>query len=234
VAFACRKRNRKLTVFAARKANPLKIERMRALGATVQLEGADFDDAKDAAKSYANANHELYIEDGLIGAIAEGAGTIAVELTQKDAPPLDAIFVPLGNGSLVNGVGTWLKHHAPHTRVIAVCAQSAPAMALSFAARKPVEAPSTSIADGIAVRVPVAEAVHTMAQTVDEVMLVTDDAMLDAMRALHTAGGLVIEPAGAAGVAAIAKQGKKYAGARVASILTGGNLTESRIRDWLY
>lgn len=106
-------------------------------------------------------------------------------------------------------------------------------MALSFAKGKPLDAPSTTIADGIAVRVPVPAAVDLMQRTVDEVVLVDDDAMLGAMRRLLTDAGLVVEPAGAAGVAAIAQRANELAGKRVATILTGGNLTEEQVREWL-
>jgi len=232
MAYACRKRNKPITVFAARTANPLKVERMKALGAHVELTGDDFDQAKDAAKNHARENAGFYVEDGKLAPIAEGAGTIAVELTD-DSEPLDAIFVPLGNGALVNGIGTWIKHHAPRTRVIAVCAQNAPSMALSFEANTAITAPSSTIADGIAVRVPVPEAVAAMASTVDEVMLVTDDEMLQSMRALLDDAGLIVEPAGAAGVAAIQKRAQELANKRVATILTGGNLTAQQIAEWL-
>jgi threonine dehydratase len=232
MAYACRKRGVPLTVFAARGANPLKIERMRALGAAVKLQGDDFDQAKDAAREHGAAKGQIYIEDGRLGAIAEGAGTMAVELTA--GTPLDAVFVPLGNGSLVNGIGTWIKHASPQTRVIAVCAQGAASMALSWKAGKPVDAPSETIADGIAVRVPVPDAVDLMARTVDDVLLVSDQDMLQAMRHVFLDAGLVIEPAGAAGVAAIANAARDWSGRRVAAILTGGNLTEEQVRDWLY
>lgn len=232
MAYACRKQGRKLTVFAARSANPLKVARMRSLGATVRLEGDDFDAAKDAARRYAQEKRTLFVEDGLLGAIAEGAGTIAVELVSAKTP-LDAVFVPLGNGSLVNGVGTWLRRFSPTTRVVAVCAQAAPSMALSWKSRKPIIAPSTTIADGIAVRVPVPEAVGFTAGTVDDVTLVTDQEMLAAMRLLHLHAGLVVEPSGAAGVAAVAQRARELSGQRVAAILTGGNLTEQQVREWL-
>ena len=232
MAYACRKRGVALTVFAARGANPLKIDRMRALGATVTLQGDDFDQAKDAAKESARENGQIYIEDGRLGAIAEGAATMAVELADREN--LEAIFVPLGNGSLVNGIGTWLKHASPKTRVIAVCAASAPSMALSWQARRPVDAPSDTIADGIAVRVPVPDAVDLMSATVDEVMLVSDDEMRAAMRYLMADTGLVVEPAAAAGIAAIARRAGALKGARVAAIITGGNLTDAQVRDWLY
>ena len=232
MAFACRKRNIPITVFAAKAANPLKIDRMRALGAQVELAGDDFDQAKDAAKRHTIHQGALYVEDGRLGAIAEGAGTIAVELL--DGGPLDAVFVPLGNGSLVNGIGTWIKHASPQTRVIAVCAEAAPSMFISWRERRPVEAPSTTIADGIGVRVPVSEAVESMASTVDEVTLVSDEEMRTWMRRLFKDAGIVIEPAGAAGLAAIGRASHEWEGSRVATILTGGNLTEQQLRDWLY
>src|SRR5712691_6281746 len=99
---------------------------MRALGANVILEGQDFDEAKDGALRHATETGAFYVEDGLLGPIAEGAGTIAAELGRMD-DPLDACIVPLGNGSLINGMGLWLKRFSPSTTVIAVCASGAPA-----------------------------------------------------------------------------------------------------------
>ena len=232
MAFACRKRGVPLTVFAARGANPLKVDRMRSLGATVVLQGEDFDEAKDAARRRATDSGALFVEDGRIGAIAEGAATIAVELL-RDPKPLDVLFVPVGNGALVNGVGAWTRHASPSTRIVGVCAASSPSMAISWRERRAVEAPSTSIADGIAVRVPVPEAVTAMLTTVDEMALVDDASMLEWMRHLHRDAGLVVEPSGAAGLAAIAARSAALEGRRVATILTGGNLTEDQLRSWL-
>ncbi len=233
MAYAARKRGDRLTVFAAVTASPLKVERMRALGADVVLEGADFDGAKASAKEHAGRTGSLYVEDGLLPEIAEGAGTIAAELGRLD-DPLDAVFVPLGNGSLVNGIGTWIKRFSPATRVIAVCATGAPAMELSWRAGKPVSTDrAETIADGISVRVPVPEALAAMRETVDEVMLVSDEEIVAAMRMLFLDAGLVVEPAGAAGVAAVAKRRTELAGRRVAVPICGGNLTEDQIRRWL-
>lgn len=91
-----------------------------------------------------------------------------------------------------------------------------------------------TIADGIAVRVPVQEALEIMRDTVDDVMLVTDDEIVEAMRLVHRNAGLVLEPAGAAGIAAVAKRRSELAGKRVAVVLTGGNVTEEQVRQWLY
>ena len=161
------------------------------------------------------------------------AGTIALELDRMDQR-LDAIFVPLGNGSLINGIGAWVKHSSPKTAVIGVCAEGAPSMELSWRAGKPVSTSTiATIADGIGVRVPVAEALAAMRSTVDEVMLVGDEEILEAMRMLFVETGLVVEPAGAAGLAAIARRRDQLAGQRVATPLCGGNLTEDQIRRWL-
>jgi len=233
MAYAARKRGRRMVVFAAVTANPLKVDRMRSLGAEVVLAGADFDAAKVAAKEHADGIGALYVEDGQLPEIAEGAGTIALELGRMEQR-LDAVFVPLGNGSLINGIGTWFKDSSPDSRVIGVCADGAPSMELSWQAGRPVSTESTTtIADGIGVRVPVTEALVAMRGIVDEVMLVSDEEILDAMRMLFLHTGLVVEPAGAAGLAAVAKRRSELQGQRVATPLCGGNLTEDQIRNWL-
>jgi threonine dehydratase len=233
MAYSARKRGGRLTVFAAVSANPLKVSRMRALGATVILEGRDFDAAKEAGKRHAETTGALWVEDGAAPEIAEGAGTIALELDRM-SEELDAVIVPLGNGALVNGIGTWVKRFSPATSVIAVCAAGAPAMQLSWLAGKAVSTRSMdTIADGIGVRVPVPEAVAEMRNSVDDVMLVTDEDLIAAMRMLQMDAGLLVEPAGAAGLAAIVKRKTDFAGKRVAMILTGGNVTEDQIRQWL-
>jgi threonine dehydratase len=233
MAYAARKRGDPLTVYAAVSANPLKVERMRALGATVVLEGDDFDAAKEAGQRFAASVGALYVEDGLAPEIAEGAGTIALELDRMQVP-LDEVLVPLGDASLVNGIGTWVKHFSRATRVIAVVAAGAPAMELSWRAGKVVRTESIdTIADGIAVRVPIPEALATMRSAVDDVMLVTDQELLAAMRLLLVDAGLVVEPAGAAGLAAVMKRRTELTGKRVAVPLSGGNVTEEQIRRWL-
>jgi threonine dehydratase len=234
MAYAARKRGVRLTVFAATNANPLKVDRMRALGADVVLDGNDFDEAKESALRHSARSGAFYVEDGLLGPISEGAGTIAIELGRMDKP-LDAYVVPLGNGALINGMGTWVKRFSPAARVIAVCPAGAPAMEMSWRSGEAISTTTMdTIADGIAVRVPVQEALDIMRSTVDEVMLVTDDEIVEAMRWVHRDAGVVVEPAGAAGVAAVAKRRYELAGKRVAVPLTGGNVTEEQLRTWLY
>ena len=233
LAYAARPRRVALQVFAAEKANPFKIERMRALGANVQLAGRDFDEAKDAAKAHALRHGLRYIEDGREPAISEGAGTIALELTRWPEP-FDALIVPLGNGALINGIGTWCKAHAPTTRIIGVCMTGAPAMEQSWRAGKTIHTNSIrTIADGIAIRVPVPEALQDLQAVVDDIWLIEDEDLIAAMRLAHKELGLVLEPAGAAGLAAVMKQRDLLAGQLVATVLCGGNLTEEQRRRWL-
>jgi threonine dehydratase len=232
MAYACRRRGMPLVVFASVNANELKIEAMRRLGADVRLAGHDFDAAKDAARAFATAAGARMVEDGLEPAISEGAGTIAVELlTQPE--PLEAIVIPLGNGALLGGVARWTKAVSPSTEVIAVQAAGAPAMERSWRLGSVVELPAQTVADGIAVRVPIPEAVGDMYGRVDDVLLVDDDAIVEAMRLCHRRLGLVVEPAGAVGLAAVAAHRRRFADRRVATILCGGNMTAEQIGRWL-
>lgn len=236
LAYACRRRALPLTVFAAVGANALKLERMAALGATVVQQGEDFDAAKDAARDRAHAVGGLLLEDGREPEITEGHATMALELTES-AGPWDDIVAPLGNGALLNGIGLSMKHAAPGTRVVGVCAAGAPAMRDSWLAgpgAPVVTTPTAStIADGIAVRVPVPEAVSDMHGLVDAVDLVDDDAVIEAMRLAHRHLGVVLEPAGAAALAALVAHPSRYRGREVAVVLCGSNLTPEQMRRWL-
>lgn len=232
LAYNAARTGRTLTVFASINANPRKIEAMRRFGAEVILEGEDFDAAKASAKAYATANALLLVEDGASAAIAEGAGTIAAELT-GGSDDIDVIFVPLGNGALAAGIGCWFKARSLKTRVVAVAARNAPCMALSFEAGEPVSTASAdTVADGIAIREPVPQAVGWLQDTVDEVVLVDDEAILEAMRFARQSWNRLVEPAGAAGLAAALVQADRLKGKCVATPLCGGNLTDAQIASW--
>jgi threonine dehydratase len=233
MAFAARKRGVPLTIFASVTANPLKIERMRALGADVRLAGEDFKAAHSAAKEFAAANGAKLIEDGRIAAITEGAGTIGLELLRWPEA-FDAILVPLGDGALLAGVARWVKAHRSGTQMIGICASGAPAMERSWRARRAQESgPTNTIADGIAVQSPYAEAVSDLIGLADDILLIEEEALLSAMQQAHRELGLVLEPSGAAGLAALAVYRERFKGQLVATILTGGNVTPEQMRRWL-
>ena len=219
------------TVFAAETANPAKLEAMRALGAEVRLAGADFDAAKLAAREYAQARRWRFVEDGAEPAIAQGAGTIALELLAEAAP--DVVLVPLGNGALLEGIGSVLRASAPSVEIVAVVAAGAPSMKLSLEAERAIEtAHAETMADGIAVRVPIASRLPQLRRCCDRVVAVSEAQLLDAMRLIHRYLGMVVEPAGAAGIAGILAEPACHAGRLVATVLCGKNIHPS-LRDRL-
>jgi peptide deformylase len=231
MAYACRKRGVPLTVFTARAANPLKLDRMRALGAELVIDGEDFESAKQAGRRWAAEHGARFIEDGQEPEISEGAGSIAVELLER-GDAFDAVVVPVGDGALLNGIARWTKAASPSTRVIGVCSSGAPAMAASWrgGAGAVVQSPRIdTIADGIAVRAPIAASLHDMRGTVDDIVEVDDGALIEAMRLVHAHAGLVTEPAGVAGLAALIARRVDAAGSRMATVICGGNATAEQL-----
>jgi threonine dehydratase len=233
LAYACRARGVKAILFAATSANSLKIERMRALGADVRLAGADFDAAKQAARDFARLPGYRFIEDGCEPAIAEGAGTIGVEMSAWPAP-IQTLLVPVGNGALACGVGRWLKAVSPQTRIVGVVAEAAPAMRLSWLCGSVVATErADTVADGIAIRQPASEALSEMAGVIDDIVEVSDQQLLGAMRLAFNTLGLIIEPAGAAGLAAAEALRHQLRDSLAATILCGGNVTQEQCSKWL-
>jgi len=236
MAYVGRSRRIPVQVFVAHDVNPAKAERMRSLGAEVTVCDGDFDVAKENARQQAADHSEcVFVEDGAEDAISEGAGSIAVELLA--AGTIDTVVVPLGDGALINGIAAWIKHRSPGTRVVGVCPEATPAMLHAWREARGIPAthapesagsekdsnpPAYTIADGIEVRVPVRKSVEIMKDLVDDIVLVSDDEMIQAMRLSLSALGLLLEPSGAAGLAAI--QRHQLPGERLATILTGSNI----------
>lgn len=233
MAYACRARGVPLTVFAAESANPLKVARMRDLGATVVLAGADFDAAKALAKEEAARTGVRFVEDSRDPEPTEGAGTIALEW-RAFPERLDALFIPLGNGAMLAGMATVIKAHMPGTAVVAVAASGAPAMVESLrSGQRVIHERIETIADGIGVRIPVPEALADLAGLVDDFVLVPDALTLRAMRLLHQHAGLVAEPSGAVGFAGILHDMERFQGWTVGTVICGGNLTPEQMWEWL-
>ncbi|MBY0423230.1 MAG: pyridoxal-phosphate dependent enzyme [Parvularculaceae bacterium] len=233
LAWAGRRRGRPVVVFAATGANPMKIAAMRGFGAEVILAGADFDAAKAAARQYAEESGGVFVEDGAEPEIAEGAGTLALEMLEQGLDA-DAVLIPLGNGALAGGVAQALKSERPGIEILCVVAAGAPAMKLSLETGRSVRTRSAAtIADGVAVREPVPYALQTLAPLVDATVAVGEDATIEAMRLLARHAGLVVEPAGAIGLAAILENRSRFGGRRVATILCGGNVDPARLGAWL-
>jgi threonine dehydratase len=220
IAYAARRRAIEVTVFVPSDVTPTKRDRMDRLGAEVIVVDGDGDDAGDAARAFAASRPDLvFVEDGHEPAVAEGAGTIGIELLRQ---PIDTIVVPVGDGALITGIGCWVKAHAPEVRIVGVCASGAPSMALSWRAEQPVATErADTIAEGIAVRDPVAASVARMRAVVDDMVLVDDADLIAAMELASRHVGIALEPAGAAGLAALKVH--DLPGRHVATVLTGAN-----------
>jgi threonine dehydratase len=232
LAYAGRRRGIEVTVFAAETASLHKLERIRSVGGVVKLLGRDFDEAKDHARAFADQRNVMYIEDGREPAIAAGAGTIAMEITGR-ARPIDTMLVPLGNGALLAGIGCWFRAHSPGTRIVGVCAEGAPAMAQSWRTHTVCSTSGVdTIADGIAVRVPVPQALADLEGVVDDIVLVSDEAMKKAMHLVYQNLGLIAEPSGVAGLAALMSRSVFVRGL-VCTPLTGGNVTQDQLLGWI-
>jgi threonine dehydratase len=216
-----------VVVFADTGANPAKVARIERLGARIVLTGRDFDEARAAAADHAAGGGGESLVDGEDPWIATGAGTLAVELTDAATegrlPALETAYVPVGNGSLIIGVGAWLRAVAPECLVVGVQSEAAPSMTLSWHAGHPVETESAAtFAEGIATRVPGPNAIRELAGRVDEMRLVSEADLRAAQAELTGAIGVTVEGAGAAAWAAVLAEQAGEGPALV--IVTGSNV----------
>ena len=227
VAFAATPAGVRSVVFASTRANRSKLARMRALGADVHEVGEDFDTAVAAARAHAADSGAFMLVDGDDARISTGAATMALELTEAAArgelPSPAVVSVPVGNGALINGIGSWLRHAAPGCRVVGVQAELAPAMTLSWRVGRPVDTDAaTTYADGIAARASIPLAVRLMDGRVDDMVLVSEAALHEAQAELTDALGITVEGAAAASWAALLASPRPEGPAVV--IVTGSNV----------
>lgn len=228
VAFAGRAHDVPVTVFADEHANPHKLSRIQALGATVVQDGHDFDAAREAAEAHAWATGAHLLVDGEDPRIAGGAGTLALELTDGIAagqlPALGAAYVPVGNDALIVGVGAWLRAGAPTCLVVGIQSDAAPSMTLSWEQGRPIATDTAATsAEGIATRVPVPEALAMMVGRVDSMRLVPEASLADAQAELTAELGITVEAAAAAAWAGLLADADPPDGAALV-IVTGSNV----------
>jgi len=202
VAWAARSAGIEVTIFVPRHPNPVKAARMHALGARVMERGADLSAAIDAAYEYARTTGAFFLHDAADADVPAGTALIGAEIVEQ-LPAVDRIYVPMGDTALIRGVASAAKRLKPSVRIVGVVAANAPAYLLSWREGRVVETPTAdTIADGLAVRRPLAPNVTAIRQLVDEVQAVTEEEMLSSMRHLHRHEGIIAEPAAAAATAA--------------------------------
>jgi threonine dehydratase len=196
---------------------------MRAFGAELVEAGSDFDAAREAAMKLAG-ERGLAMVPSFHRDLVAGVASYALELF-RTAPPLDTVYVPIGLGSGICGTIAVRDALGLETKVVGVVSTEAPAYALSFAAGKVVATNSAdTMADGMAVRGPDAEALEVILKGADRVVQVSDAEIGTAMRAYYEDTHQLTEGAGAAALAALLQERERLAGKRVGLILSGGNI----------
>lgn len=225
VAYAATRAGIKSTVVMPETAPISKIMATQGYGAGVILAGKGYDEAFENARDIQARSGATLIHGFDDPLVAAGQGTIALELLEE-LPDLDAVLVPVGGGGLISGIAFAVKTMAPRVKVIGVQAAGAPAVFLSLQKKQLQElAAASTIADGIAVRRPGQFNFELISRYVDDVVLVDDESIAQAILMLLERSKLVVEGAGAVGLAALLQRKVSFpAGSRVAVVLSGGNI----------
>jgi threonine dehydratase len=200
----------------------IKVSRTRVLGAEVVLHGETFEDAHAHARHLADSTGRVLVHPFDDPHVIAGQGTIGLELVE-DVPDLDVVVVPIGGGGLIGGIATAVRARAPHLHVVGVQVAG-----YDWAARRrgasPTRATGPTVAEGIAVGRPGTLTAPLVDALVDDVVVVSDDAVEHAVCLYLEIEKVVAEGAGAAGLAALVEHPDRFAGRRCALVLCGGNI----------
>ena len=232
VAYAAHRLGLPAKIFVPTVSAPAKIERIRQLGAELVVTGDRYADALAAAQAWVETSGAMSVHAFDQRETLLGQGTVGLELTaQADSPDdggLDTVLVPVGGGGLIGGIAAWF---AGSTRVIGVEPDGAPTLTRARAEGGPADAPAEGVAaDALAPR-RVGELVFPITQAyVEDVVLVSDAAILAAQRALWQAARIAAEPAASVGIAALLTGAcKPAAGERVAVVISGANMAPAQL-----
>ena len=230
MAWAARQVKGRCTVVAPVGTPEIKCNNMRNAGAHLVLAGADWGESCQLARELAVREGLLYLEDGEDPWIMAGAGTVGLEIVQA-LPTTQAILIPVGGGS---ALATKTAQPAPTPiQIIGVQSDAAPAVTESMRQKRIVQRPTTTFAGGMATTAPVPMAFALMQHLVDDMVLVSEQELLQAIGQLVQTHGIVVEGAGAAPVAALLRYAPRFAGQTVALVLSGRNLDVASLRTAL-
>jgi len=223
VAFASALEKINCTIVMPTNASPAKVAATRGYGATVVLEGKNYDESWTKAQEIAKTTGATIIHAFDDPKIIAGQGVIGLEIIEQ-LPDVDEIYVPIGGGGLAAGILTAIKDKNPNVKVIGVESKSFPSMKNSLDSGKleTIDGGFT-VADGISVRTPGKQTFEIIKDKIDEIVLVDDDEIINTMFLLMERSKSVIEPAGAAGLAYLVSN-KPSPGKKVVPILCGGNV----------
>jgi threonine dehydratase len=233
VALAAHKRGIKAVIVMPQTTPPIKVQAVDSLGGEVVLHGDDYDSAHAHAVELARERDLVFVHPFDDQDVIAGQGTVGVELLKQSGGQLDAIFVPVGGGGLIAGIGAYVKNVYPKARIIGVEPEDAATMYESLKAGRRVALARVGIfADGVAVK-RVGEETFALAQEfVDEVLLVDTDEICAAIQDVFEETRSIVEPAGALAVAGLKKwvARERWEGKRLAAVLSGANMNFDRLR----
>lgn len=213
-------------IFLPDNANPVKRRRIAELGAEIVEHGTDTSDACEVAVQYCQRAAAFFLNDASDPDVPAGAATIGTEIVSQ-LPDVAAVWVPVGDTALIRGIASAVKHLRPTTRIVGVLAKEAPAYYLSWKSGKTIATETCkTIADGLATRIPLAENVGAIRELVDDVKLVSETAMLQAVRHLLLNEHVLAEPSGAATAAAWLASDDAEQPGPVALVISGSNISE--------
>ena len=228
VAYAARLFGVTARICVPEHANPVKLSAMRALGAELIEHGADFDAAREHCERLAAEHGYRYVHSGNEPLLIAGVGTEALEILE-DRPDMDVIVVPIGGGSGAAGACIVAKAVRPELEVIGVQSDAAPAAFHSWQARALLDGESATHAEGLATRVPFELPQRILWELLDDFVLVAEDAIREATRLMIEHTRNLVEPAGAAPLAAALQLKDRLEGRRVALIASGGNVSPAQL-----
>ncbi len=234
VATAAKRHDMRLTVLVGRSVSPAKLERLRALETariTVELTGNDTDDAEAEARRRDDAGHAIFIPPYNDADVIAGQATVGVEIL-GDWPEVDTIVVPIGGGGLIAGIGLWAKAVKPDLRLIGVQPAASPPMYAHLETGSTDSMPiAPTLADGVAGNIEKTSITWKLCKRlVDEVVLVDEGAIGEAMRWALEVPHLLLEGSAVLGIAALRPGLLDVTGRRVAVVTTGRNVGPDTLR----
>jgi threonine dehydratase len=210
-------------------ANPVKVESMRALGAEIAFAGRDFDDAREYCEKQAVEHGYRYIHSGNEPMLIAGVGTYTLEILESQ-PDIEAIIVPIGGGSGASGACIVAKTVRPSIEVIGVQSEAAPAAHRSWQGRALVTDANSTVAEGLATRTAFELPQGILWRLLDDFVLVSDQDLLAATRIMIEKTKNLVEPSGAAPLAAVLADQARFAGRKVAIVCSGGNISPAQLQ----
>jgi threonine dehydratase len=232
IAYAARLFGVRAIICIPEGANPVKVDSMRALGAEIVVHGADFDDAREHSERLAAEHGFRYVHSGNEPLLIAGVGTETLEILEE-RPDVDVVVVPIGGGSGAAGACIVAKAIRPQIEVIGVQSDAAPAAFRSWETRSLVEDRMGTFAEGLATRVPFELPQRILWELLDDFVLVSEEEIRRATVLMLERARNLIEPAGAAPLAAVLRLRERFAGRRVALIASGGNVSPAQLRALL-